>query len=157
MTIDKCIQFHREMYIDMAKYIASKKRVINIEKYKTYWCKIHSSENIKLNCFACHGAEILRDSGVDYKFYPDPDHERHRCDFCIFDWNSPNHDRHYQCEHNVDSVDGLGLHMRAKNLKRYPYSIENDWKKQCKLCYKIATLPLSYSYHELCDFNESII
>lgn len=75
------------------------------------------------------------------------------CNYCPLRWPGDGDENHqFFCEYNYSfhSYGNKGLCMRADNqhdlethaiIEGKPFS-DKFWKKQCKLCYKIAMLPV---------------
>lgn len=151
------LNMHKQMWLDMAKHIAHIQHTIDIYRYKLSWCSRRNLSPFN-KCFACECAiQIKWDAGdvEDGEMY-----FNNMCTYCPLRWPGDGDENHqFFCEYNYSfhSYGNTGLWMRAHNqhdletdamIEGKPFS-DKFWKKQCKLCYKIATLPLSYVYHEL--------
>lgn len=141
------LNMHKQMWLDMAKHIAHIQYTIDIYQYKVSWC---SSRNLSPfnKCFACECAiQIKRDAGdvEEYEMY-----FSNMCTYCPLRWPGSGDETHqFFCEYNYnfEGCRNTGLWMlahRQHDLERNACKPITDkfWKKQCKLCYKIAMLPI---------------
>lgn len=140
------LNMHKQMWLDMAKRIAHYQHTIDIYQYKIAWCSSRHQDPYN-KCFACQCAVQIKWDAED------EDHEM--CTYCPLHWPSAGDENHqFFCEYNYnfdeDGYGNIGLWMRADNqhdletdaiIEGKPFS-DKFWKKQCKLCYKIAMLPV---------------
>ena len=158
MRFDEHIRFHRLMWLNMAQAIAERHHTVDPYYYKQGWCRRYNLFAIN-NCFACTcGTELWVDANGDHDKILGNDT---MCGYCPLDWNSTGDlNREYMCEYCYDrnDPDHDGLWVLAINIHQLFQSCYLDcskklssrdtkmmdklWKKQCKLCYKIAMLPV---------------
>lgn len=148
--IEYYLNMHKQMWLDMAKHIAHDQHTIDIYRYKFSWC---SSRNLAPlhKCFACQCAIQIKWDAVDVE--DDEMYFQNMCNYCPLRWpGSGDHNHQFFCEYNYSfhSYGNTGLWMLADKQ----HDLEEDaiiigrpvrdkfWKKQCKLCYKIAMLPV---------------
>ena len=161
-TFDSYIRLHRLMWLNMCQEIAKVKHPIDIYTFKNNW--IYKNKTHAMNyCFLCECANILQDEADN----EDSDGMLERiprgpaCRYCPCVWPSIGDENHnYMCECNHDYNNkyfGYGLWMITDNIYR-EYSdlldvncelpqeskrkIHKLWRKQCKICFKIAMLPV---------------
>lgn len=141
---------HKQMWLDMAKQIAHDHHTIDIYRYKVAWCsRRHLAPFNK--CFACQCAIQIKWDAGDVE--DDEMYFQNMCTYCPLRWPGDGDENHkFFCEYNYSfhSYGNKGLWMRADNqhdleidamIEDKPFS-DKFWKKQCKLCYKIAMLPV---------------
>ena len=143
------LNMHKLMWLDIAKHIAQNHATIDIYHYKISWCSRRNLAPYN-KCFACQFAIQLKwvENIKDDEMY-----FSNMCTYCPLRWPGSG-DENYQffCEYNYnfDNHGNLGLWMLAYRqhdleldamIKRKPLT-DKFWKKQCKLCYKIAMLPV---------------
>ena len=141
---------HKQMWLDMAKQIAHDQHTIDIYRYKVAWCsRIHLAPFNE--CFACQCAIQIKWDAGDVE--DDEMYFQNMCTYCPLRWPGDGDENHkFFCEYNYSfhSYGNKGLWMRADNqhdleidamIEDKPFS-DKFWKKQCKLCYKIAMLPV---------------
>lgn len=148
--IEYYLNMHKQMWLDMAKHIAHIQHTIDIYQYKFSWC---SSRNLSPfnKCFVCECAiQIKRDAG---DVEDDEMYFQNMCNYCPLRWPGDGDNNHqFFCEYNYSfhSYVNMGLWMLADNkhdleiyaiIEGKPFG-DKFWKKQCKLCYKIAMLPI---------------
>ena len=173
-TFDSYIRLHRRMWLDMCKEITKKKHPIDVYQFKHNW--IYKNKTHAMNyCFLCECANILRDEADN-----DNSHSMLQgtswglsCRYCPCVWPSTGDRNHeYMCEYNhyYNSNDfGYGLWMIAANIygeyfdlldvncelpQESKRNVDKLWRKQCKLCFKIAMLPVDEDVVKL--FTESL-
>lgn len=146
--LDYYLNMHKQMWLDMAKCIAHCQHTIDIYRYKLSWCSRRNLSPFN-KCFACQCAiEIKWDAGdvEDCEMY-----FNNMCTYCPLCWpgdGDQNNQFFCECNYNFDG-DGygyIGLWMVADkqhDLEKHGIIVSDKfWKKQCKLCYKIAMLPV---------------
>lgn len=149
-NLEYYLNMHKQMWLDMAKHIARDQHTIHIYGYKVSWCSRRNLAPYN-KCFACQCAIEIKwdvgDFGDDTMYFQD------MCSYCPLSWpGSGDEDHQYFCEYNYnfDGCRNRGLWMLADRqhdleldamIKREPLT-DKFWKKQCKLCYKIAMLPV---------------
>ena len=158
-TFDKYIRLHRLMWLHMSQTIAETHHTVDPYYYKKSWCE-RTSLFVINNCFACKCAtELWEEANGDYSKILGYDT---MCGYCPLDWHSTgDFNGEYMCEYCYDNDDlnHYGLWMIAtdinslfesyclddpnQKLSKHDIKIMNKlWKKQCKICYKIAMLPI---------------
>lgn len=144
------LNMHKQMWLDMSKHIAHIQHTIDIYQYKHSWC---SSRNLSPfnKCFACECAIQIKWDAGDVE--DDEMYFQNMCTYCPLRWpGDGDEDHQFFCEYNYSfhSYGNKGLWMRADNqhdleiyarIEGKPFT-DKFWKKQCKLCYKIAMLPV---------------
>lgn len=143
------LNMHKQMWLDMAKHIAHIQHTIDIYRYKLSWCSSRNLSPFK-KCFACQCAIQIKQDVGDVE--DDELYSQNMCTYCPLRWPSAGDKNHqYFCEYNYapGRING-GLWILAD----CQHDLEIDamitgtpvkdelWKKQCKLCYKIAMLPI---------------
>lgn len=141
---------HKQMWLDMAKQIAHDQHTIDIYRYKVAYCSRRHQAPFN-RCFACQCAIQIKCDAKDVE--DDEMYFHNMCTYCPLRWPSAGDENHqFFCEYNYnfDGYGNIGLWMIAHRL----HDLENAaiiernsitdkfWKKQCKLCYKIAMLPI---------------
>ena len=161
-TFDVYVTLHRLMWLNMCQKIAKEKHPIDIYTFKHNW--IYNNKTHAMNsCFLCECANILRDEADNENSDSMLQHTPRGlfCRYCPCVWPSTGDENHeYMCEYNHDSNNnhfGHGLWMIANNIygeysdlldlncelpQESKRKVDKLWKKQCKLCYKIAMLPV---------------
>lgn len=144
------LDMHKQMWLDMAKQIAHDQHTIDIYRYKVAWCSRRHRAPLN-KCFACQCAIQIkwnvRDAEDDEMYF------QNMCTYCPLRWpGDGDEDHQFFCEYNYnfDGYEKPGLwriadrlHDLEEDAKMLLYPITNEfWKKQCKLCYKIAMLPV---------------
>lgn len=139
------LNMHKLMWLDVAKHIAKSHATTDIYHYKLSWCS-HRHLAPYNKCFACQCAIQIKWGVRDFE-------EDDICTYCPLRWPGSGDENHqYFCEYNYnfDNYGNLGLWMLADKqhdleldamIEGKPFS-DKFWKKQCKLCYKIAMLPV---------------
>lgn len=140
------LAMHRQMWLDMAKHIAHIQHSIDIYQYKLSWCSSRNLSPIH-KCFACQCAFQMKWDAVDVE--DDEMYFQNMCTYCPLRWPSAGDENHqFFCEYNYrfHSYGNVGLWRLADkqhDLERDATIVTDKfWKKQCKLCYKIAMLPV---------------
>lgn len=148
--LDYYLNMHKQMWLDMAKHIAHIQHTIEIYQYKLSWCSSRNLAPIH-KCFACQCAFQIKWDAVDVE--DDEMYFQNMCTYCPLRWPGDGDKNHqFFCEYNYSfhSYGNMGLWMLADKQ----HGLEKDaiiigrpvrdkfWKKQCKLCYKIAMLPV---------------
>lgn len=151
--LDYYLNMHKQMWLDMAKHIAHIQHTIDIYRYKLSWCSSRKLSPFN-KCFACQCAiQITQDVG---DVENDKMYFQNMCTYCPLRWPSAGDQNHqYFCECNYKpGYMNKGLWMLADHQHDRQHDLEIDamitgrpardelWKKQCKLCYKIAMLPI---------------
>lgn len=150
------------MWLNMCQEIAKVKHPIDIYTFKNNW--IYKNETHAMNsCFLCECARLLRDEvdneNSDSMF-------QHTlvgpfCRYCPCVWSSTGDENHqYMCEYNHDYNNkhfGYGLWRITDNIyveyvdlldlncdlsQESKRKVDKLWRKQCKICFKIAMLPV---------------
>lgn len=162
-TFDAYVRLHRLMWLNICQEIAKEKHPVDIYTLKHNW--IYKNKTHAINsCFLCQCAHILRDEADNEN--PDTMFQHTRgvsCRYCPCVWPSTgDKDHEYMCEYNYHLNDygiihGYGLWMTADNVygeyyhlidikcelpPNYLRKVDKLWKKQCKICFKIAMLPV---------------
>lgn len=144
------LNMHKQMWLDMAKHIAQNHATLDIYHYKLSWCS-HRHLAPYNKCFACQCAIQIKWGVGDFE--QDEMYFSNMCTYCPLRWPGSGDENHqYFCEYNYnfDNHGNLGLWMLADKqhdleldamIEGKPFS-DKFWKKQCKLCYKIAMLPI---------------
>lgn len=140
------LAMHRKMWLDMSKHIAHIQHSIEIYQYKLSWCSSRNLAPIH-KCFACQCAIQIKWNVRDVE--DDEMYFQHMCTYCPLRWPGDGDENHqFFCEYNYrfHSYGNVGLWMLADkqhDLERDATIVTDKfWKKQCKLCYKIAMLPV---------------
>lgn len=159
---DSYIRMHRLMWLNMCQEIAKVKHPIDTYTFKQNW--IYKNKTHAINfCFLCECANILQDEADN----EDSDDMLERilrgpaCRYCPCVWPSIGDENHkYMCEYNHDYNNkhfGYGLWMITDNIygeysdlldvncelpQESKRKVDKLWKKQCKICFKIAMLPI---------------
>lgn len=140
------LAMHKQMWLDMAKHIAHIQHSIEIYQYKLSWCSSRNLAPIH-KCFACQCAIQIKWNVRDAE--DGEMHFQHMCTYCPLRWPGDGDENHqFFCEYNYrfHSYGNVGLWMLADkqhDLERDATIVTDKfWKKQCKLCYKIAMLPV---------------
>lgn len=165
-TFDAYITLHRRMWLDMCKEITRKKHPIDVYQFKYNW--IYKNKTHAMNsCFLCECANILRDEADNETSDSMIQHTSKglSCRYCPCIWPSNGDNNHeYMCEYNHDYNNkhfGHGLWMIANNIygvysdllemteilncelpQESKRKVDKLWRKQCKICFKIAMLPV---------------
>ena len=149
--IEYYLNMHKQMWLDMAKHIAHVQHTIDIYQYKLSWCSSRNLAPIH-RCFACQCAFQMKWDAVDVED-GDKMYFQHMCTYCPLRWPGDGDENHqFFCEYNYSfhSYGNEGLWMQANDqpdleidaiIEGKPFG-DKFWKKQCKLCYKIAMLPI---------------
>lgn len=144
------LAMHKQMWLDMAKQIAHGQHTIDIYRYKLSWCSRRHLAPLH-RCFACQCAIQIKWYARDVE--DDEMYFQNMCTYCPLRWpGDGDEDHQFFCEYNYSfhSYGNKGLWMRADNqhgleidarIEGKPFT-DKFWKKQCKLCYKIAMLPV---------------
>lgn len=146
------LNMHKQMWLDMAKHIAHIQHTIYIYQYKLSWCSRRNLSPFN-KCFACECAIQIKWDAGDVE--DDEMYFQNMCTYCPLRWPGDGDNNHqFFCEYNYnfdgDGYGNIGLWMIATRLhdleedaiiERNPIT-DKFWKKQCKLCYKIAMLPV---------------
>lgn len=148
-NLEYYLNMHKLMWLDLAKHIARCHATIEIYHHKLLWCSLRNLAPFN-KCFACQCAiQIKRDvENIDeYEMY-----FSNMCTYCPLRWPGSGDEMHqFFCEYNYnfEGCGNTGLWMLAGRqhdleldamIEGKPFS-DKFWKKQCKLCYKIAMLP----------------
>lgn len=159
---DEYITRHRNMWLRIAELVASAKRVEDVYFLKQDYCK-STNFPIPINwCYACQCAhQTMTDLCSPILSM---------CKHCPFKWpSSGDANGEYMCEYNrdipskgnryglwgklvfitdeyMDVQTELDKHPNSKVLRA---KLTKLWKKEIKLCYKIATLPIDDSIAEM--------
>lgn len=140
------LNMHKQMWLDMAKHIAHVQHTIDIYQYKLSWCSSRNLTPIH-KCFACQCATQMKWDAGDVE--DDEMYFQHMCTYCPLRWPGDGDENHqFFCEYNYrfHSYGNVGLWRLADkqhDLERDATIVTDKfWKKQCKLCYKIAMLPV---------------
>ena len=145
--IEYYLNMHKQMWLDMAKHIAHIQHTIDIYQYKLSWCSRRNLAPYN-KCFTCQCAiEIKWDVG---DFEEDEMYFSNMCTYCPLRWPGSGDETHqFFCEYNYnfEGCRNIGLWMladRQHDLERNVCKPLTDklWKRQCKLCYRIAMLPI---------------
>lgn len=132
LTKHEALQWHKKMWIWIAREIASHKKVMDIGELKDEFInnELGNYAIVRSSCFCCQYAiKIKRISrGDGFKTF---------CDYCPIDWGCKTNA--FMCEDKNKGGDGLGLWWRCRLC--YYNKNKGGWKKQSKLAYKIAMLP----------------
>ena len=161
-TFDAYIRLHRRMWLDMCKEITKKKHPIDIYTFKNRW--IYNNNTHAFNsCFLCECARLLRDEADNENSDSILQHTLigSSCRYCPCVWPSTGDENHeYMCEYNHhynSNHFGYGLWMIAVNIygeyfdlldvncelsQESKRKVDKLWKNQCKICFKIAMLPI---------------
>ena len=160
-TFNAYVRLHRLMWLNMCQKIAKEKHPIDIYTFKYKW--IYKNKTHAMNyCFLCECANILR-----YEAHNEnPDSMLQdtltglSCRYCPCIWPSNGDNNHeYMCEynHHYNKYFGHGLWMIAVNIygeysdlldlncelsQESKRKVDKLWRKQCKICFKIAMLPV---------------
>lgn len=160
-TFDAYIRLHRRMWLDMCKEITNKKHPIDVYQFKYNWIYKNKTHAMK-SCFLCECAYILRNEADNENSDSMLQHTLlgPSCRYCPCVWPSTGDANHeYMCEYNYHScrINGYGLYLTADNVHGEYYDlldihcelppkdlgkVDKLWKKQCKICFKIAMLPV---------------
>lgn len=156
---DSYISMHRLMWLNMCQEIAKVKHPIDVYTFKRHWTHNKYERRILNYCSLCECARILKNEVAGVAYF------KSLCRYCPCIWPS-NGDDDYECmcEYNFhfDRLAGwdtrrYGLYMSAKYIYQnyddlYAHGgnlsvkdrrmIDKLWKKQCKICFKIAMLPV---------------
>lgn len=147
---DYHVNMHKLMWLDMAKHIAQSHATTNIYHYKLSWCS-HRNLAPYNKCFACQCAIQLK---WDEYLKDDNMYLQDMCSYCPLRWPGSGDENHqFFCEYNYnfEGCGNTGLWMLADRqhdleqgamIEGKPLT-DKFWKKQCKLCYKIAMLPVN--------------
>lgn len=147
--LDYYLNMHEQMWLDMAKHIAHIQHTIDIYGYKLSWCSRRNLAPFN-KCFACQCAIQIKWNSGDVE--DDEMYFQNMCTYCPLRWPGyGDEDHQFFCEYSYEPGRiNKGLWM----LAGHQHDLEIDaiiegklltdkfWKKQCKLCYKIATLPV---------------
>lgn len=127
LTKHEALQWHKKMWVWIAREIASHKKVMDIAELKDKFIDNELGDDaiVRNSCFCCQYA-IKRIFGGEFEDF---------CDYCPIDWGCKTNA--FMCEDKNEESDGLGLWWRCWLC----YKNKRDWKKQSKLAYKIAMLP----------------
>lgn len=161
-TFDVYVTLHRLMWLNMCQKIAKEKHPIDIYTFKRNWIYNNNTHAIN-SCFLCECANILQDEADN----EDSDGMLERipggqvCRYCPCVWPSMGDANHtYMCEYNHDYNNkhfGYGLWMITDNIygeysdlldvncelpQASKRKVDKLWRKQCKICFKIAMLPV---------------
>ena len=167
-TFDVYVTLHRLMWLNMCQKIAKEKHPIDIYTFKRNWIYTNTNKTHAINsCFLCECANILRDEADDGNSDSMLQHTLMglSCRYCPCVWPSNGDDNHqYMCEYNfhfeplagwdtrryglwsiADNIGGeyADLYDINDNLSmKHRRMVDKMWKKQCKICFKIAMLPV---------------
>lgn len=163
-TFDEYINLHRSMWIDICESVALARKVVDVYNLKIDYCRKHSKSKCRpINyCYACGCAYKIMDELCSPLLS--------MCKNCQFEWPSSGDSAgEYMCEYNKD-IPAIGCryglwgnlafiineYMDLQHqLDKHPDSkvlrtkLTKLWKKEIKLCYKIATLPIDDSIAEM--------
>lgn len=166
-NLEYYLNMHKLMWLDMAKHIAASCSTVNVDQYKRKWCLDRDLHPYHY-CFAC---QVAVETMCHVGDFDDYDHTfssyfADMCTYCPLRWPGNGDENHqYFCEssYTYSDLSQLGLYVRAYNehnleldaIMEYnsskcfkPFS-DKFWKKQCKLCYKIAMLPINENVTKL--------
>ena len=144
------LNLHKLMWLDMAKHIARGHVTIDIYHYKLSWCSCRHLAPFN-KCFACQCAIEIKWDVENIE--EDEMYFSNMCTYCPLRWPGSGDENHqFFCEYNYnfECCGNTGLWMLADTqhdleldamIKCKPLT-DKFWKKQCKLCYKIAMLPV---------------
>lgn len=159
---DEYITRHRDMWIYIAKSVASAKRAVDVYYLKIKYCSSTNFATPINHCYACQCAQQIM---IDFC-----SPILSMCKHCPFKWpSSGDANGEYMCEYNrdipskgnryglwgklvfitdeyMDVQTELDKHPNSKVLRA---KLTKLWKKEIKLCYKIATLPIDDSIAEM--------
>lgn len=138
LTKERALELHRSMWLWISREIAKSKSILIISMLKEeYIEKYCDNKDINYDCFACEYA--IQKAEEKYRNECCPRY--YRCEFCPLEWGATGDEEgRYMCEcNNNDSDDETGLYTQCKNMRG---SNKDSWKKQAKLAYKIAMLPV---------------
>lgn len=148
VEINKClIKLHKELWLEIARRFArDKENSFTVLDYKTMVLnEMYYQDRPKVEtelikkavfsskCFACVYAKE-----VQYRQYVKTDNWSsccNYCDYCPFEWDVKGKNKSELCSPCYESYYGT-LVDKTDCYK----SVVNDWKKCCKLAYKIAML-----------------
>lgn len=115
LTKQEAIQWHRKMWIWIAKEIARNKQVLDIVTLKKVFILNNGLCKIKSDCFCCdYVYHNNKEQWYEDEFYCD--------EYCPIVWNE-------------------GYCCASRSEYHLIICVCNNWKKQAKLAYKIAMLP----------------
>ena len=152
------------MWLNMCQEIARVKHPIDIYKFKKNW--IYKNKTHAFNyCFLCECARLLRDEVDNENSDSMLQHTLMgtSCRYCPCIWPSAGDEYHeYMCEYNFQfepltgwDARSYGLWLRADNIggeysdlldwnceltQESKRKVDKLWRKQCKICFKIAML-----------------
>ena len=157
---DSYIRMHRLMWLNMCQEIAKVKHPIDTYTFKHHWTHNKYRRYILNYCSLCECARILKNEVADVSYFKgslcrycpciwpsngDDDHEC-MCDYnfhfdCLAGWDTTRYGLHMSAEYIYENYDDLYAHDGNLSVKDRRM-IDKLWKKQCKICFKIAMLPV---------------